>query len=399
MAGIAALLASYVLSQFYRSFLAVLTPNLIDELGADKADLSQASGAWFLAFALMQFAVGVSLDRYGPRRTAAYLMAVGASGGALLFAVASSPLQIILAMTMIGIGCSPVLMAAFFLFARIYPAARFAVLSSWFVATGTAGNVIGAKPLAVAVETFGWRPSMLFLGAVTLVIALAILKFVEDPKVEIETGAGQGFSGYLQLLKMPVLWLIIPLTALHYAPAAGIRGLWIGPYLADVYGESLPVIGNITLLMAISMILGAFLYGPLDTFFRTRKWVAVAGNGGSVVVLLLLAVLPFQPLWQASALMFAAGMFGAGYGLLMAHARAFFPPHLTGRGVTLMNFFAIGGVGTMQFVTGRVVTSTFDPGAPDRAFSALFATYGILLAAALFIYIFIKDKPPERPGG
>lgn len=396
MAGIAALLASYILSQFYRSFLAVLTPNLIDELGADKADLSQASGGWFMAFALMQFAVGVSLDRFGPRRTAAYLLAVGGGGGAMLFAMASSPFHIILAMALIGIGCSPVLMAAFFLFARIYPAARFAVLSSWFVATGTAGNVIGAKPMAIAVEAFGWRPSMLFLGAVTLVVAFAILKLVEDPEMETNGGAGQGFSGYLQLLKTPVLWLIIPLVALNYAPSAGIRGLWIGPYLADVYDASLPVIGNITLLMAISMILGAFLYGPLDTLFRTRKWVAAIGNGGSLIALTLLAILPSQPLWQVSALMFAAGLFGASFGLLMAHAKAFFPAHLIGRGVTLMNFFAIGGVGIMQFVTGRVVTATFDPAAPDRAFSMLFATYAVLLAASLIVYLFISDKPPSE---
>ena len=70
MAGIAALAIGYVLSQFYRSFMAVLTPVLTGELGMTKVELSAASGAWFIAFALMQFAVGVSLDRLGPRRTA-----------------------------------------------------------------------------------------------------------------------------------------------------------------------------------------------------------------------------------------------------------------------------------------------------------------------------------------
>ena len=47
MAGIAALAIGYVLSQFYRSFLAVLTPALTTELGMTKVDLSVASGAWF----------------------------------------------------------------------------------------------------------------------------------------------------------------------------------------------------------------------------------------------------------------------------------------------------------------------------------------------------------------
>ena len=48
MAGIAALAIAYVLSQFYRSFLAVLTPALTAELGATKAQLSLASGAFFM---------------------------------------------------------------------------------------------------------------------------------------------------------------------------------------------------------------------------------------------------------------------------------------------------------------------------------------------------------------
>ena len=98
MAGLAALALGYVLSQLYRSFLAVLTPALTAELGATKADLSLASGAWFIAFALMQFVVGVSLDRYGPRRTAATLLALGGGGGTFLFSVATAPWMITAAM-------------------------------------------------------------------------------------------------------------------------------------------------------------------------------------------------------------------------------------------------------------------------------------------------------------
>jgi sugar phosphate permease len=66
-AGIATLILGYVLSQFYRAFLAVLTPVLEADLGATKEDLASASGWWFLAFAAMQIPVGVALDRIGPR--------------------------------------------------------------------------------------------------------------------------------------------------------------------------------------------------------------------------------------------------------------------------------------------------------------------------------------------
>ncbi|EKD61795.1 MAG: Major facilitator superfamily MFS_1, partial [uncultured bacterium] len=88
--GLAALILAYVLSQFYRAFLAVLTPVLAADLGATPESLASASGLWFLAFALMQIPVGEALDRFGPRRTASILLAVGGLGAGL-FAAATGP--------------------------------------------------------------------------------------------------------------------------------------------------------------------------------------------------------------------------------------------------------------------------------------------------------------------
>ena len=395
MAGIAAFAVAYILSQFYRSFLAVLTPALTAELGATKAQLSFASGAYFIAFALAQFAVGVSLDRYGPKRTAAVLLGVCGGGGAFLFAAASAPWMITAAMTLIGIGCAPVLMGSLFIFARTYPPARFAVLASWMVAFGTAGNVIGASPLANAAEAFGWRPVMAMLGVFTVLVAGIILLMVRDPQRHVEQGGGSGLGGYLELLRLRVLWPIIPLTALNYAPPAGIRGLWAGPYFADVYGADALAIGQATFFMALAMVAGAFLYGPLDTIFRTRKWVAIVGNSVGFCALVWLALNPVTSISASTTALIVIGLFGGSYGLLMAHARAFFPEHLTGRGVTLMNFFSIGGVGMMQFATGGVVTASTVPGDPAAAYAALFGFYVAMLGLALLVYLlFARDAKP-----
>ena len=352
MAGLAALAIAYVLSQFYRSFLAVLTPALIDELGATKAELSLASGAWFVAFALSQFAIGVSLDRYGPKRTAAVLLALGGGGGAFLFAMAAEPWAVTAAMTLIGIGCAPVLMASVFIFARTYSPARLAILISWLIGFGSLGNVVGASPLAAAAEAFGWRPVMAGLGVVTLATAAAILLFVNDPERHDGEEGDNGFAGYLELLKLRVLWPILPLVGLNYAAAAGIRGLWAGPYLADVYGADALLIGQVTLFMALAMVAGSFAYGPLDTIFRTRKWVAFVGNLIGLVALVFIALNPVSTIAAVTILLVVIGLTGSSFGLIMAHGRAFVPAHLTGRGVTLLNFFSIGTVGLMQFATG-----------------------------------------------
>jgi MFS family permease len=397
MAGIASLAIAYMLSQFYRSFMAVLTPVLTAELGMTKTALSSASGAWFITFALSQFAIGVCLDRFGPRRTASAFLATGGAGGALLFSAASEPWMVVAAMGLIGIGCAPVLMATYFIYARIYAPARFAVLASWTVGLGTAGNVIGAAPLAAAAQSFGWRPVMATLAVLTLLVAAAVAMLVRDPKApEGMASDSPGLRGYVDLIRMRVLWPLIPLSALNYAPVTGIRGLWAGPYLSDVYGADALGIGSVTLFMALSMVAGSFIYGPLDTFFGTRKWVALVGNSVTVVVLVVLALHPVAGIPMVTALFVMLGISGGAFGLLMAHARAFVPAHLTGRGVTLMNFFSIGGVGLMQFATGGLVSANTDPIDPSHAYSMLFWFYAMAVGLALTIYLFVRDAPPER---
>lgn len=392
MKGLFALAIAYVLSQFYRSFLAVLTPQLSAELGADKADLSLASGLWFICFGVMQFVVGVGLDKYGPKRTTAYIFGIGATSGALVFATAQSPTAIVLAMCLIGIGCSPVLMASLFIFAQRFKPSTFAVMVSSLVAFGNTGNVIGASPLASAADMYGWRQVMAALGIFSLLVALAIYWFVQDPKIEKHDKSG--LAGYLALLRLPVLWPIMLMTLLCYAPVAGIRGLWAGPYLHDMYNASGLVIGQVTLFMAIAMIVGSLAYGPLDRLVNTRKWVIIIGNAIVLLMLLILIANPVSSIKMTTVLFVVIGITGTSYGVLMAHGRAFLPSHLIGRGVTLLNFCSIFGAGLMQFASGRIIDKQDNPSSPE-SYQLLFGVYAVVLGAALVVYLFSRDAKPK----
>lgn len=387
--GLALLCAAYVLSQFYRSFLAVLTEALKTDVGASAEDLANASGLWFLAFALMQIPVGEALDRIGPRRTAGILLLIGGAGGAALFGMATSPAHISVAMVLLGIGCSPVLMASYYIFARVYPAAVFATLAAVLLGVGSLGNLLGALPMALAAEAFGWRGTLIGLAAVSAVVAMGLLVTVKDPERVVHEARGS----IIDLLKMPALWLIFPLALVQYAPAAGLRGLWIGPYMGDVFGYDTTAIGNVTLIMGLAMILGTFAYGPLDRLLGTRKWVIFGGNAAAMVALAGLWALPAANPGLSVALCAAVGFFGASFPMIMAHGRSFYPEHLVGRGVTLMNLFAIGGVGIFQVVTGRL-HSAVAQGADTAAapYGALFGFFAALLIAGLLPYLFCRDR-------
>lgn len=387
VAGIAALVAAYVLSQFYRAFLAVLAPALAAGIGAGAEDLARASGVWFLAFALAQIPVGAALDRVGPRRTAAVALGLGGAGGAAVLAMAQGPGAVTVAMALIGAGCAPVLMAAYYIFARTYAPAVFGTLAGMVIGIGSLGNIASSLPLAAAVEAFGWRGTLWGMAGVTLAVAAGLALLVRDPpKVE---GAGRG--SLLDLLRMRALWPVLVMMAVCYAPAAGLRGLWVGPYHAEVFGADAAAIGVVTLVMGAAMVLGNFAYGPMDRVLGTRKWLIFGGNLGVLCCLVALVAMPAAGGWVTLALFAALGFAGASYPMVIAHGRAFFPPHLVGRGVTLLNLFGLGAVGLAQVVTGRIHAGLEGQGAVV-AYQGIFAFFAVMLAAGLAVYLFSQDR-------
>lgn len=392
MAGIAVLALSYVLSHFYRSFLAVLSPVLTQELGMTPDQQSTALGAWFVAFALSQFPVGILLDRVGPRLTTALMFAVGGAGGGLLFAAAQGGTVVLIAMVMLGIGCAPILMASVYIFKVSYDAAKFATLMSLFIAVGLLGNILGSSPLAWAMETFGWRGTLVGLAAATGILSISIFVLVSDPVKTGRQGGSKG--GYFDILKLAGIWWILPLVAMNYAVSGGLRGIWAGPYLDIIHGMTASGIGQITLWMALALAVGAFCYGPADRIFNTRKWVVVPGATLGLCALLFWALHPAMAVAPVTLALITIGFCSMSYAVLMAHATANIPAHLAGRGVTLVNFFNMGGVGLMQWVTGAVYRSS-DQTEAITGFSNVLWVYAAALGTALVFYLFSTDAPPR----
>lgn len=394
----AALLFAYTLSQFFRAFLAIVAVDLSRDLSLDSTQLGAVSASWFAAFALAQFPVGYALDRFGPRRTIGYVM-IAAVLGAALMASATGFVSAFLAMALIGIGCSPILMGSMYLFARNHPPERFAMLSSFFIGVGAIGNLLGATPLALSVELIGWRWSMAVISLITATSAVAAFLMLRDPE-RIETGDGRGgmIAGLLEIINLRALWLILPITFVSYSVVIATRSLWIAPYMNQVHGYSVTATGNAALLMAITMSIGALAYGPLERLLRNPKTTTIAGTLITCLAFLALAIWGPASAIASVALIGLIGAAGLTYGIIMAHARLFFPPHLIGRGVTFMNFVFIGGAGLIQWFSGLFVGAAERAGhEPATIYAMLYGAFGLMLAASLIIYLLSPARPAAPP--
>lgn len=389
--GVLALVVGYTLSQFYRAFLAVLSPTLRAELGATPEELALSSGLWFIGFAAMQMPVGWALDNYGPRLTSGLLLGVCGSVGAAIFALATAPWHLHLAMVLLGVGCAPVLMGTYFIFAREYPPQAFGSLAGIAVGFGSLGNILGATPLVWAIEAAGWRATMWGLVVATLLVGGLVLWLVRDPARIAPTGQSGG--ALRSILRIRALWFIMPLFFGSYAIFAAIRGLWAGPYLQEVFGASPDVIGYATLLMGIAMIAGNFLIGGFVRLIGGLRRAVLVATGATLLVMAGLVLWPDRSLTLAFALLTLVGLSGAGFALIIAHGRLFLPAHLVGRGVTFLNMISIGGVGVMQFASRPVYRWATEAFPPAQVYAILWLFFAIPLAVGFALYF----RTPEGP--
>jgi MFS family permease len=381
-----------VLSQFYRSFLAVIAPELARELALDPQALGNLQAFWILGFVATLLPLGWALDTLGPRRTVSAQM-LAAVAGALLFATAHSAMGLNIAMLLIGAGCGSIYMGAIYMFGRIAPPQRFALLCSWLLGIGTAGNLLAASPLAWAAQSIGWRGAMVVMAAATAISALSVLLLIRDP-VRITSHGSRGlFGGIGDILRIRALWPLLPITAVSYAVVLAERGLWAGPYFSSVFGLEPVARGHALLVMAAAMSAGAMAYGPLDRLLGTRKWVVFGGVAITALCFAALA-LPGLSLSAAILIMGLLGGFGMTYGVLMAHGRSFVPDHLLGRGITLLNVLFIGGAGVLQPLSGALMKHMAEA-PPAQAHATLHLIFAGLLVASLVVYAFAKDNSPK----
>ncbi|MDB5507537.1 MAG: transporter [Hyphomicrobiales bacterium] len=391
----AAFLCAYVLSQFYRAFLAVVAGDLTRDLKLGAAELGDLSAIWFVTFAFAQFPVGMALDRFGPRRTVSGLFLVAVAGAAW-FATARGFGDAAAAMALIGIGCSPILMGSMYYFGRTAPPERFAMLVSLILGVGSLGNLLSAAPLAWAVTVIGWRSSIALIAAATAISAIAVYLVIRDPeRVVVLDKSGDGLiSGLVAIFSLRPILLMAPLVLVSYASVVSLRSLWIAPFFGDVHGYDVAQRGNAAFVMAVAMTLGALAFGPLERRLGGPKNTVLLGTVLAIAALAFLAAMGATSPALALVVYAVFGFTAMTYVIMMAHARMFYPAHLLGRGVTALNFLFIGGAGLMQWVSGRLVEGATTAGwTPAATYATLHGTLAAIVAAATLIYLLTPARP------
>ena len=403
VALVGTLASIYLASQFLRNSVGVIAPNLAAEVGLSAGEIGLLSSAFFFAFAAAQLPLGIAIDRYGPKRCM-LVCAVIAVIGAVAFALATTPAALVAARVLMGLGSSCYLMAPLALYARRFPPERFTVLAGIQIGIGTVGTLLVTAPLAWATAAIGWRSTFLVVAAAVVACAVLVAAVVrEDPPARAARAETlrESLAGTAEVARIPSFVPLFLMNVVCYSSFVLIIGLWGGPYLTHVYGYGLTARGDLLLLPAVTNIIGVVVWGHAERLVGAYKPLVLAGGLMTAAVLGLLAAFGKLAPGTLAILLAVFGFTAAYIPVLIAHGRAFLPPRLVGRGITLFNVGTIGGVFASQLVTGALIDLFPAEGGvyPLDAYRLVFAFQAAILLAACAAYLAAREPTPDAAPG
>ncbi len=394
---------NFLLSMFYRVSTAVISPALVREMDITSAQLSNLSAAFYYAFALCQLPLGIAIDRVGAR-IAMSLLSVAAVGGAVWFAMGTTPGQLTAARALLGIGMSGNMMILMALLSQWFPVNRFAFLTGTAVALGALGNLLAATPLAMLNLKIGWRASFVVFGLVNAVVVAAFI-FVARDGPEARKGQARPresiLAGLRHLARMYGYWAISLSNFVRYGFFAALQSLWLAPFMTFGLGLSEINSANALFCMGIGYMVGLPFWGSIsDRILLSRKRAVLPTMAAFCLIMLSFVRWERSPdLWKVFLACFGLGFTAAPGQIMYAHIKELVPHGMAARAMTSVNLFTILGVGAAIHLLGSLVGPDPSKLTTPESFSSLWWAGAVALVAACIVYGFVPDSSALRREG
>jgi predicted MFS family arabinose efflux permease len=389
--------AIYVIANIHRTAGGVIAL----ELGAARAmaasDIGFIIGVMPMASAMVQVPTGMLLDRWGVRRTLSAMLVLASVGSAWL-AFADGSFGLSAARALIGVGFAASMTSIYLVAIGWAGQRRMAMFSGTVIAlAGSIGAVLATTPLALAFQGFGWNVTFALIAAITVVGAVSVHRFVADgpggPVARAPETFGESVRALGEMARHRDLRRGFVMAFCFAGPFMTIGGLWVGPYLRDLYGMDDTTASAIIMAMVLAHSGGALVYGVLDRLFNSRTWLVVGGVGVTIATYGYFIVDLTPPLHLAVALLVVGSLACPFSIVLTAQCRSFVPASRVGRMVTMMALVGITGIFAMQAASGMVIDA-FGAATPDATragYRMVFAIPVSLLFLCSLIYAPISD--------
>ncbi|WP_115708624.1 MFS transporter [Legionella sainthelensi] len=354
---------------FYECLLQVSPSVMSHELMRDFSVTSQTlgilSGIYFYSYAAMQLPGGVLMDYFGPHRLLT-LATIVCAVSTIAFGMTDSFFMACVARLMIGFGSAFAAVGTMKLAANWFPAQRFALLTGLMVTLGMLGAIGGEAPLALLIDNFGWRHSMLIMGSTGLVLAVLLVFIAKDTPKSHEvttshpTEEEQLIPSLLALMKNKQLWLVACYGGLMYMATPVFCGLWGVPFLMNKMMITKTTAANYISLVFVGWAIASPLWGIFSNRIGLRKPPMYIGCVGALICSLLFIFVPINRAIYMELLLFAFGIFSAGFLPAFTVAKELCNKKYVATGLSFMNMMNMIGIALAQPLIGYILDKMWE---------------------------------------
>jgi len=389
---------AFALGNYFRFVNAILAPHLVADLNLTAGNLGLLVSAYFLVSALFQVPLGLMMDRFGPRRVQAVLIALGGVG-ALIFAAAATWPIALLGRIIMGVGAAGALMTSFQAVALWFPKTRWPFFNGVIMSVGGIGSLLATLPTEWLIGFFGWRSLMVGIAIACFISGAMLGSIVPETRGDRPAGSlAVQFRGLGEVYRNRIFWRVAPLFMTTVGSNVAVQSLWAGTWLRDVAGLAPAEIARELAILSVIQIFVFVSTGLIASELNRRGVplirVVIFGSG--------LYIMSQAPLVLPTGVGRWIVLLGMGllsnantlcYPILSQHV----PQRLIGRASTALNTFFFIGAFTLQYGVG-IIIEIFEPEITgEYPVVAYQLAFGAMVAMQALSWLWLLVPPRNEP--
>lgn len=337
---------------------AVMTNELMRDLGLNAASLGTMAAFYFYSYTPMQLPAGLLFDRFGPRRLITLAILI-CTIGAFLFSSANNTAMASLGRLLMGIGSSFSFIGALLLVSRWFPPYYFALLTGLVQLMSSIGAIAGQAPLVVAINHWGWRSTMTSLAIAGGLLALLVWMIVRDSPDIVSKGhkyqptsKKNELKRLIQVSSNQQSWLIALYSFAIWAPITAFAALWGIPFLVINYGLTTETASEASAMIWLGIGIGSPLLGWYSDKIQSRSKPLSLSALLGIISLTIVIYCHFLSLPYLYFFLFVFGLAASGQSLAFGVVKDNNPACVVGTAIGFNNMAVVAGGALFQPLIG-----------------------------------------------
>ncbi|MFN3234644.1 MAG: MFS transporter [Gammaproteobacteria bacterium] len=347
----------FVLFQFFVQLATgEITGRLMQDFHISAAVVGNLSASFFYAYLLFQLPVGILLDRFGVRRTLTCAV-LSLALGAFIFATAHSVFVAAIGRAFMGAGSAFSFVGVLCLVAIWFPPRLFSLMVGLCEMVGMFGTAVGENFLSESVLHYGWRDSMLIVGVLGVLLAIAMFLFIRESAQEkaSKDPNDSAIANLKHVVTHPQYWLLGIYGFFMFGLITGFCAIWAVPFLMNTYHYSLELASFFVSIVLVGVAAGCPLQGWISLYV-SRKRLMIIGAFLVVIFFSCMLYIPNLPKSLMMILLFLSGFMMCVYLQVFAVAKEITVPEHRASAMAFTNMVVMSSPILLQPLIGWFLT-------------------------------------------